>query len=218
MPKVHGFERAMKVVAGSSKKHLLLGNGFSIALKPDIFTYGFLYDNADFSKSPHIPKIFDALKTRDFELVIRSLEDTAVVLGIYDPKLSSTAARVQADAAAIKDALVSAIAKRHPDRPYDVTNEQYASCRAFLSRFYHSFTLNYDVLLYWALMQDAVDELVIRPDDGFRHPEDDRELPYVSWLIASSPKIPHSSGSRPIRRPYIICTALSTCSIGRPKS
>lgn len=195
MPTIHSFEQAMKAVAGSSKKHLLLGNGFSIALKPNIFTYGSLYDNADFSKSPHIPKIFDALKTRDFELVIRSLEDTATVLGIYDPKLSSTAARVQADAAAIKDALVSAIAKRHPDRPYDITNEQYASCRAFLSRFDHIFTLNYDVLLYWALMQDAVDKLDIRPDDGFRHPEDDRELPYVSWQQANSATVYYLHGA-----------------------
>jgi hypothetical protein len=78
MPDVHDFEKAMKMVAGASKKHLLLGNGFSIALRPNIFTYGSLYDNADFSKSPHIPKIFDALKTRDFELVIRSLDDAAI--------------------------------------------------------------------------------------------------------------------------------------------
>src|SRR4051812_25022145 len=192
---VVGFHDAMKAVDGVKHKHLLLGNGFSIALRPDIFTYGSLYDNADFSKSPHIPKIFDALKTRDFELVIRSLEDTAIVLGIYDPKLSSTASRVQSDAAAIKDALVSAIAKRHPDRPYDVTNKQYASCRTFLSTFDHIFTLNYDVLLYWALMQDEVDDRNLSPDDGFRHPEADPNLPYVSWQQSQSATVHYLHGA-----------------------
>jgi len=74
MATVVSLDEAMQATAGASKRHLLLGNGFSIALKPDIFTYGSLYDNADFSAAPHIPKIFDALKTRDFEVVIRSLE------------------------------------------------------------------------------------------------------------------------------------------------
>jgi len=37
------FEAALS--AANGKKHLLLGNGFSIALKPDIFTYGSLYEN-----------------------------------------------------------------------------------------------------------------------------------------------------------------------------
>ena len=40
---------------------LLLGNGFSIALKPGIFSYGSLYENADFSAAPHVKKLFDAL-------------------------------------------------------------------------------------------------------------------------------------------------------------
>lgn len=82
----------------------------------------------------------------------------------------------------IKDALVTAIAKRHPDRPYDITKEQYAACRSFLRRFDHIFTPNYDVLLYWTLMQDDVDGVDLKPDDGFRHPEEDPDLPYVSWL------------------------------------
>lgn len=100
------------------------------------------------------------------------------------PNLVRLAASLRRDAAAIKDALVAAVARRHPDRPYDVSPTQYAACRAFLRQFDHIFTLNYDVLLYWALMQDEVDDLPLRPDDGFRHPEDDPDLPYVSWQQA----------------------------------
>ena len=38
-------------------RYLMLGNGFSIALRPDIFTYGSLYDNADFSAAPAVPAL-----------------------------------------------------------------------------------------------------------------------------------------------------------------
>jgi hypothetical protein len=171
----------LRDIRGLKHKHLLLGNGFSIALKPDIFTYGSLYENADFSKAPHVTKLFDALKTQDFEVVIKHLQDAATVVEVYRPSAVTLARSLRNDAAAIKDALVTAIAKRHPDRPYDVKPEQYAACRAFLSRFEHIFTLNYDVLLYWALMQSEVDSLQINHDDGFRHPEDDPDQPWVSW-------------------------------------
>jgi Domain of unknown function (DUF4917) len=175
------FDDAWKIVDGSRNKHLLLGNGFSIALKPDIFSYGSLFENADFSSAPHIKQLFDALGTQDFEIAIRRLKDAATVLRIYRPDLSELLQKFEKDADLIKGALVSAVAKRHPDRPYDITNEQYAACRSFIQPFSHIFTLNYDVLLYWALMQDEVDEIDLQPDDGFRHPEADPDLPYVSW-------------------------------------
>jgi hypothetical protein len=181
MISVLAFDQAMHAVRDLRNKHLLLGNGFSIALKPDIFTYGSLYENADFSKAPHVTKLFDALKTQDFEVVIKHLQDAATVVEVYRPSATTLARSLRSDAAAIKDALVTAIAKRHPDRPYDVKPEQYAACRSFLAQFGHIFTLNYDVLLYWALMQSEVDDLRIDHDDGFRHPEEDPDAPWVSW-------------------------------------
>lgn len=179
----------------ANKRHLLLGNGFSIALKPDIFTYGSLYENADFSAAPHVPRLFEALGTKDFEIVIRHLQDAATVVEVYRPNLVRLAGALRRDAAAIKDALVAAVAKRHPDRPYAVSPTQYAACRRFLSCFDHIFTLNYDVLLYWALMQDEVDDLALRPDDGFRHPEDDPDLPYVSWQQAHAATVSYLHGA-----------------------
>jgi hypothetical protein len=192
---VVSFESAMKALSGAKKRHLLLGNGFSIALKPDIFTYGSLYENADFSAAPHVKKLFQALGTQDFEVVIKHLQDAARVVEVYRPSAKTLARRLRNDAAAIKDALVAAIAKRHPDRPYDITTEQYAACRAFLGRFDHLFTLNYDVLLYWALMQDEVDSRVIQHDDGFRHPEDDPSQPWVSWQQGNSATVSYLHGA-----------------------
>jgi hypothetical protein len=189
------FDEAMRRIHGVKNKHLLLGNGFSISLKPDIFSYGSLYENADFAAAPHVPALFEALGTKDFEIVIQYLQNAAKVVEVYRPNLKRLAGGLRHDAAAIKDALVAAVAKRHPDRPYDVTPEQYAACRAFLRRFDHIFTLNYDVLLYWALMQTEVDRVPLRPDDGFRHPEDDPDLPYVSWQQSQSAKVHYLHGA-----------------------
>ena len=160
MVSVVSYEAAMTALSGAKKRHLLLGNGFSIALKPDIFSYGSLYGNADFSAAPHVKKLFDALGTQDFEIVIKHLQDAAKVVEVYRPTAVTLARSLRNDAAAIKDALVAAIARRHPDRPFDITKRQYAACRQFISAFDHIFTLNYDVLLYWAMMQDEVDTLV----------------------------------------------------------
>jgi hypothetical protein len=185
----------MASIANAKKKHLLLGNGFSIALKPDIFSYGSLYENADFSAAPHVTKLFDALGTQDFELVIKHLQDAAKVVEVYRPSAVNLARRLRQDAAIIKDALVTAIAKRHPDRPFDIAAAQYAACRRFLSSFDHIFTLNYDVLLYWALMQDEVDGIDFKHDDGFRHPEDDPDKPWVSWQQSNSATVSYLHGA-----------------------
>jgi len=139
--------------------------------------------------------LFEALKTQDFEVVIKHLQDSATVVSVYRPKAVRLAKSLRDDAAAIKDALVTAIAKRHPDRPYDITHKQYAACRRFLSAFDHIFTLNYDVLLYWALMQDEVDELEFQHDDGFRHPEDEPEKPWVSWQQGNSATVSYLHGA-----------------------
>ncbi len=195
MVAIVSYDKAMAALSGSKRRHLLLGNGFSIALKPDIFSYGSLYENADFAAVPHVKRLFEALGTQDFEIVIKHLQDAAKVVEVYRPSAVTLARSLRRDAAAIKDALVTAIAKRHPDRPFDIRPVQYASCRKFVSAFDHIFTLNYDVLLYWALMQDEVDKLTLRHDDGFRHPEDDPDKPWVSWQQANSATVSYLHGA-----------------------
>ena len=190
---IYSFEDCLKLAG--AKKHILLGNGFSIALKPDIFSYGSLYSKANFSSVPHAAKVFEALATQDFEAVIRLLVDMAKVLKCYKRTSPELVEQIEKDAAAIKTILAEAIARNHPDRPYDITNEQYAACRAFLSHFGHIYTLNYDVLLYWALMHDEVDELQIRCDDGFRHPEGNEDAPYVSWQEGDSATVHYLHGA-----------------------
>jgi hypothetical protein len=185
----------MKLAGGGGNVHLLLGNGFSIALRRDIFSYGSLFENADFSGEPEIVRLFGVLETQDFEIAIRHLSDAGRVLSVYQPEQKELLLKFERHGGIIKDALVSAIARRHPDRPFDITKKQYAACRTFLSRFGHIFTLNYDVLLYWALMQDEIDELKLKPDDGFRHPENGKDLPYVSWQRGHTATVSYLHGA-----------------------
>lgn len=190
------FEEAL-ARAGASKRHLLLGNGFSIALKPDIFTYGALYDGADFSRVPYAHRVFDALETRDFEAVIKTLVDMARVLRVYAPENEDLRSRIARDASSIKEILVDAIASRHPSRPYEIGDEQYQHCRLFLDHFQtgHVYTLNYDVLLYWTLMQREIDDLDLRCDDGFRAPEEEPDADYVSWQAFNQPTVHYLHGA-----------------------
>lgn len=163
------------------KRSLLLGNGFSIAWKPDIFQYGSLFDRADFSSlSPKIGEAFDALATTDFEHAMKSLSTASKLVDIYHTEEDNCSVIMREDAEKLKDVLVDTIAKHHPELPSEITPEEYTHCRRFLSNFQHRiFTLNYDLLLYWVLMHDE-DGSAIICDDGFRTP-DGGESDYVAW-------------------------------------
>jgi len=180
MPDVMTFQDAIQS-AGTGKKHLLLGNGFSIACKSDIFSYGALYDNADFSQAEEIPKIFDNLGTRDFENVIRSLDHTSRILKAYGVSDDALLDKIDEHRDFVKDVLVKTIAARHPERPFEISSESYRACRQFLKKFDNIYTMNYDILLYWALMQNDVDDLQLTPDDGFRAPSGNEDADYVAW-------------------------------------
>jgi len=176
-------------------RHLLLGNGFSISLRPNIFSYTSLFAHSELSDRPDIQQVFAALETEDFELVIRFLVDAARLLKAYAPSEKALISSLIADAAYLKNVLVAAIAKRHPDRPHDISEQQYIAVREFLEPFAHIYTLNYDVILYWALMQDEIDDIALRPGDGFRHPEDAPDEPYVSWQEAHKSTVHYVHGA-----------------------
>lgn len=173
-----------------SKRHLLLGNGFSIACRADIFHYGSLFAQADFSDVPEVIAVFDALKTQDFEAAIRALENAASVLPAYAPGNADPVAKMIEHAAALKEILVQTIAGNHPHIPSDIPDEKFWACRRFLAHFLEGsragcvFTLNYDLLLYWTLMHDDMpfdDPINLSINDGFGNDEDAPDAEYVVW-------------------------------------
>lgn len=185
------FEQAIADSEQYTKRHLILGNGFSIGCRAKIFHYASLFVQADFSKIPEAKHVFEALGTQDFEYAIRSLENAAKLLPIYAPKYADTKGKMLEHAAQLKDILVQTIADNHPSIPAEINDHEFASCQQFLSNFLgvakggYVFTLNYDLLLYWTLMHDEdpllSDTHSLRKNDGFGNDEDDPDIDYVVW-------------------------------------
>ncbi len=175
------FSQALDASSAQKNRHVLLGNGFSIACRSDIFVYSRLFERANFDDaSERVREAFDALGTTDFERVIRALRDFARLVRVFidDPGELPTEILVEADT--LKEILVRTIASSHPDRPSDITDDEYLHCRTFLNNFKRVFTVNYDLLLYWTLMHREI-EPRIPCDDGFRKPEDNSDAEYVTW-------------------------------------
>jgi hypothetical protein len=162
------------------KRHLLLGNGFSIACRADRFTYGRLLDAADLSTlSVDGAALFAAEETTDFEEIINSLRVAARMVEFYETSDEEIAARLEADAELVKSALADTLARSHPDNVGEIEVAEYQHARRFLAHFDHLFTVNYDLLLYWTLMQEI--EPKVRADDGFRADHDEPDADWVRW-------------------------------------
>lgn len=187
MPEIITFEEALALSRVYKKRHLLLGNGFSIAYKHDIFTYRSLLEEADFTGIPEVRRVFDALDTVDFEMIIRTLQESAKLLSVYgaNPGLQK---KIEDHSEQLKTLLVQTIAGKHPEGPFDVQEEQYQNVRKFLSHFIgenaegNIYTLNYDLLLYWAVMHEESEmPIVLEKSDGFGKEDGNEDADYVIW-------------------------------------
>lgn len=190
MVQLLSFADAISDSADCTKRHLLLGNGFSIGCRADIFHYASLFEEADFSSIQEVAAVFAALETHDFEVAIRALESGARLVGVYRPDAPETAELMRSHAASLKDILVTTIADNHPDVPGSIADARFWACRRFLNCFLGGnatgqvYTLNYDLLLYWALMHDddaTGEALSIAKNDSFGNDEEDPDADYVVW-------------------------------------
>lgn len=182
MVKLLTFDKALKQAEGG-KRHILLGNGFSRACRDDLFAYDALFAQAKSKLSDSAKQAFDALGTTDFESVMRTLKQAADLLKVYAPKRPKLAKRLRDDVEKLRDALAHAIASSHPTRPNKIKDREFKACRSFLRHFINIYTLNYDLLLYWAMMHNDVDDLPVTCNDGFHQPEDGPEE-YVVWDVS----------------------------------
>jgi hypothetical protein len=172
MMQILTFQEAITKSKEYKKNNLLLGNGFSIACVPNIFTYSSLFGQADFSKMPQVKSVFERLLTNDFEEVVCALEHCSIVLPSYHPSMKKSASKIHQHAQNLKEILIKTIAKNHPERPSDISEEKYKACVTFLNNFLKDdgaiYSLNYDLLLYWTLMFGLNEKIVIEtPNDGF---------------------------------------------------
>lgn len=162
------FDKAFTSLDKADSPAILLGNGFSQAWNAGIFNYANLLAIADFGpRDKLLRSLFDRLGTYDFEAVMRVLLSSETVLELYsasDDLLRS----IKEDQEVLKNALLVAVSATHPSLPSEVTQAQYQSVRKFLSGFGKIFTVNYDLLMYWARNASDMPPAHWRTDDGFR--------------------------------------------------
>tara|TARA_R110002096_G_scaffold257381_1_gene450741 strand:+ start:62476 stop:63468 length:993 start_codon:yes stop_codon:yes gene_type:complete len=141
------FDEALRLTEGAERS-LLTGNGFSI----NYFNYSDLMDAAGIEEGMSIKALFDVLNTVDFETVMKSLQDAVVVATAYDD--ADQAEKYENEKNAVRQSLVRAIHASHPAHRSDI-GFHFNNCIDFLKYFSNRFTLNYDLLLYWAQLDDT---------------------------------------------------------------
>lgn len=161
------FDEAMEHLRKQRRRtSLLLGNGFSMAYDPEIFSYTALANFVANLKDPVLTGLFRAINTTNFEQLMQYLSVTIQILKAFDasPKLIGN---IEAANLHLKESLVDAIQALHPEHVFKVSEEKSLKCAEFLRKFLETdgsiFTTNYDLLLYWVLMRNEVPGAV----DGF---------------------------------------------------
>lgn len=151
MEEALSFDEAIKPIHGA--KALLIGNGFSMARGGGEFSYSTLLEKCPLPQDHVIRKVFSALDTKDFEIVMRSIEHAGTIELIYGDK--KRADQFIDDAKAVREALIQTIHEVHPGAHFEIPAEQGEACGKFLSRFDKIFTVNYDLLLYWVILRNT---------------------------------------------------------------
>lgn len=152
-------------------RHILLGNGFSQSWDHEIFNYKYLFERANFGvRDEAIKSIFRKFETYDFETVMFNMLASANVLESYGGD-HTLIAQIRSDTEVLKESLIQVITDCHPRLPSRVPDEEYEMARHFLYEFQKIFSLNYDLLMYWARNKSDIEPEAFRTDDGFRWPE-----------------------------------------------
>lgn len=148
------------------KFHLILGNGFSMAYDPKIFSYNALHDFITKLDDDDLSTILAVVKTKNFELIMQQLDSISALLDALNAD-ATLKARVAVASAKLKKGLIDAVKSLHPEHVFKVPEEQSAACSQFLDIFLKTegsvFSTNYDLLLYWILLRNNIE----RHNDGF---------------------------------------------------
>ena len=155
--------------------HLLLGNGFSMAYDLEIFSYNALHRFIEELDDKLLSKLFEIVKTKNFELVMQQLDNFCELIDAFGSD-HNLLKKVKQASSSLKSSLVNAVESLHPEHVFKIPDKESEQCSRFLSDYIHNeghiFSTNYDILLYWVLMRNHVNNCI----DGFgRDREDDEE-------------------------------------------
>lgn len=146
--------------------HLLVGNGFSMAYDPSIFSYNALHSFIENIDDPDLKKILSVVETKNFELIMQQLDNLAALVTVFDGT-AELKQQIEQASQKLKSSLLNAVKSLHPEHVFKVSDEAVESCAKFLNHFASKggsiFSTNYDLLLYWVLMRSST----VQHTDGF---------------------------------------------------
>ena len=177
--------------------HLLLGNGFNLALLGGSkgLSYKNLAENVKAEDFNIKEEILELLRKygNNFESLIRKLEAAAYVASSYGADQDN----MMKDAISLREALASGVAELHPDKSLLLNNEASKYCGSFLKNFKNLFTLNYDLILYWVILHEQLENIF---HDGFGRPNYPNG-PLV-WLKKDTQNIFYTHGALHLYKKY----------------
>lgn len=134
-------------IASNYRGTAILGNGASIAVSPS-FSYGSLLGKASSSKlmASDVEQLFTFFKTTDFELILRIVWQASNV----NRSLSIEDSRTRKAYLGVRECLIQSVQAIHPE--FDQVREHLPAIYQFLKHFDTVASLNYDLIVYWALM------------------------------------------------------------------
>lgn len=168
--KIDGLPSYDEIIAyldrSKRKRHLLFGNGFSMAYDPKIFSYNALSTFIDDSENELLKQLFKVVNTKNFESIMQQLDNFVEIAKVFGIEQSFIGKVLTANEA-LKDSLIEAVKELHPEHVFVVPEEKSKRCHQFLTHFLSKggkiYSTNYDLLMYWVLMRNN-SELA---NDGF---------------------------------------------------
>ncbi|OOX93665.1 DUF4917 domain-containing protein [Campylobacter coli] len=167
------------------RRHLLLGNGFSMAYDKNRFSFTSLLQSAidkDIIKeNSNIHQIFKNNNTSDFEEVIKILENTSKILKIYIQN-ESLCEQLLEDSKKLKQFLVDIVTNNHPEKITEIPDNKFDSTIEFIKSYDKIYSLNYDLLLYWATekLREKINNKIIQDKtefiDGFHNSDNGNDV------------------------------------------
>ena len=183
------YQKVIKYLKKNNRqKHLLLGNGFSMAYDHSIFSYNALNGFIDKLDNKLLKRLFEIIDNKNFELVMQQLDNFCEIASVFGAD-KSLIEKIETASEQLRSSLIDAVKELHPDHVYTIPEEKSKKCYRWLNDFLKNdgniFTTNYDLLLYWVLMRNESK----KHSDGFGRdkesaeyvPSDEAEYSELRW-------------------------------------
>ncbi len=164
--KLMTYEEVVTSLNKKRTKHLLFGNGFSMAYDNKIFSYNALSNFIENNGDQLVRNLFQRLNTRNFEMIMQQLDNFCEIADIFSDD-KTIVSKIKAVSEKLKNSLIDAVKELHPEHVFEIPEDKSKTCIKFLQEYLSKnglvFSTNYDLLLYWVLMRNGAENAI----DGF---------------------------------------------------